>query len=228
LGRCSHAIRVARIVLFENRGKGRGSAISRRLAWTSLKRPFNEFVLQSKLMVRKDSEKDSERPHYYSQFWLDIAAGRKTIGGPRANDEADVIEPELDEPVQLRRPARNSSPQHYEAPIVHPDVEPMDEDEDEFEEPMPDDLGMDEEELDEAGIPNIVVEETEPDLAPVVEELIAEPSEEEEEYYDDDEEEEEEEEEEGWSGRGRKKPKGRQTRLPAKKPTRRDRRGPGF
>lgn len=189
-------------------------------------------------MVRKDSEKDSDRPHYYSQFWLDIAAGRKTIGGPRANDEADVIEPELDEPVTLRRPARSNSSPHYEAAIVHPDVEPMEEEEDEFEETTPDELDMDEEELGEEDIPNIVVEEMEPEIASTGDDVIeepatepatepaAEPAEEgeEEDYYDD----EEEEEEDDWSGRGRKKPKGRQTRLPTKKPTKRDRRGSGF
>lgn len=184
-------------------------------------------------MVRKDSEKDSERPHYYSQFWLDIAAGRKTIGGPRANDEADVIEPELDEPVTLRRPARSNSSHHYEAAIVHPDVEPMEEEDEEFEDTTPDDLNMGKEELDEADIPNIVVEEMEPEIGSVEDDVIEEPlveaepaeEEEEEDFYDD---EEEENEEENWSGRGRKKPKGRQTRLPAKKPTKRDRRSSGF
>lgn len=188
-------------------------------------------------MVRKDSEKDSERPHYYSQFWLDIAAGRKTIGGPRANDEADVIEPELDEPIPLRRPVRGSSSHHFEAAIVHPDVEPMEDEDEEFEETAPDELDMAEDEVDEADIPNILVEDFAPEIAPVedevIEEPLAEPVEEEveeeeepeEEFFDD---EEEEESEEGWPGRGRKKPKGRQTRLPTKKPTKRDRRGPAF
>jgi len=195
-------------------------------------------------MVRKDSEKDSERPHYYSQFWLDIAAGRKTIGGPRANDEADVIEPELDEPIPLRRPARSSSSHHYEAAIVHPEVEPMEEEEEELEEIAPDELNMPEDEVDEADIPNILVEEIAPEIFPEEEEVIAEPlaepaeeeeekeeegEKEEEDFYDDEEEEEEEEEPEGgWPGRGRKKPKGRQTRLPTKKPIKRDRRGPAF
>lgn len=187
-------------------------------------------------MVRKDSEKDSERPHYYSQFWLDIAAGRKTIGGPRANDEVDVIEPELDEPIPLRRPARSSSSPQYDGAIVHPDVEPMEEEEEEFEETAPDELDMAEDEVDEADIPNILVEDIAPEIVPEEDEELAEPliepvEEEEEEaepvedFYD---EEEEEEPEEGWPGRGRKKPKGRQTRLPTKKPIKRDRRGPAF
>src|SRR5438270_2558 len=40
-------------------------------------------------MTRKDSEKDSERPHYYSQFWLDVAAGRRVIGGPKPDEEEE-------------------------------------------------------------------------------------------------------------------------------------------
>jgi len=191
-------------------------------------------------MPKKDSEKDSERPHYYSQFWLDIAAGRKTIGAPRANDEIDVIEPELEEPIPLRRSARSgasNSSHRYEAAIVHPEVEPIEEvEEEEFEEEPADELDMAEDEVDEADIPNIVVEETAPELsladavmaaedeAPVEEEEEEEKEPEEEDFY---EEEEEEEPEEGWPGRGRKKPKGRQTRLPAKK-VKRERRAPGF
>ena len=57
-------------------------------------------------MIRKDSEKDSERPHYYSQFWLDVAAGRRVIGAPKPNEETDM-EPDT-ESVILRKPGRNS------------------------------------------------------------------------------------------------------------------------
>ena len=58
-------------------------------------------------MTRKESEKDSERPHYYSQFWLDIAAGKRTIGGPKPED-GEVIETETAEPVPQRRLGRTS------------------------------------------------------------------------------------------------------------------------
>src|SRR5439155_1480723 len=50
-------------------------------------------------MTRKDSEKDSERPHYYSQFWLDVAAGRRIIGTPKPNEEGEQTDAELLEPV---------------------------------------------------------------------------------------------------------------------------------
>src|SRR5947209_7132933 len=47
-------------------------------------------------MTRKDSEKESERPHYYSQFWLDIAAGRRVIGGPRPDENGEAAEAEAE------------------------------------------------------------------------------------------------------------------------------------
>src|SRR6266550_1573662 len=103
-------------------------------------------------MTRKESEKDSDRPHYYSQFWLDIAAGRRTIGGPRPNDEADTFEPELElDNVALRRPGRNSSPaiaSDYEETIAHPEVEP-EFDADEYAEPAFDETDLDNEIEDE-------------------------------------------------------------------------------
>ena len=38
---------------------------------------------QGEMMARKDLEKETERPRYYSQFWLDVAAGRRVIGVTR-------------------------------------------------------------------------------------------------------------------------------------------------
>src|SRR5437762_11045814 len=82
-------------------------------------------------MTRKDSEKEAERPHYYSQFWLDVAAGRKIIGGPKTADEAEA-EPEP-EPAPPRKSPRSSHEVrggHAAADgrgeaIVHPVVEPI-------------------------------------------------------------------------------------------------------
>jgi hypothetical protein len=47
--------------------------------------------------VRKDTEKDVERPRYYSQFWLDVAAGRRVIGtgkGTLETDDGELAEQE--------------------------------------------------------------------------------------------------------------------------------------
>src|SRR5271157_977796 len=71
-------------------------------------------------MTRKDSEKETDRPHYYSQFWLDVASGRTVIGAAKVEDETDLVEDETDlvedeteipelepEPTPLRRAGRN-------------------------------------------------------------------------------------------------------------------------
>jgi len=85
-------------------------------------------------MTRKDSEKDAERPHYYSQFWLDIAAGRRVIGGPKPEDEAEAGEADLPEPAHRigRNGVADSDYQDLRASAV---VEPAaEEEEDEVEE----------------------------------------------------------------------------------------------
>lgn len=183
-------------------------------------------------MTRKDSEKESERPHYYSQFWLDIAAGRRVIGGPRPeeNGEGGEAEAEAPEPVLPRRSGRATASaadgyrETRSAPIAEPEPEP---EEEEVVEPEYEEMDA-ENEVDDLELPNIVVDD-ETEGLDVAEELTeAEPAEEEEEFFEDEveEEEEEEEEEETWGpGRGRKKPKpGRQVKPP-KKPRRDTRRG---
>ena len=181
-------------------------------------------------MTRKESEKDSERPHYYSQFWLDVAAGRRIIGTPKPNDEGDLE----DEAPFVHHPMRNGSSaisDGYRETIAHPEVEPDLEADEVYPDSEFEDAELEEaeevEELEpeEVEIPALVVDEAEipdMDLAPLEEEVPE--DEEEEEFFDEDE---EEDDDDGWSGaRGRKKPKpGRQAKLPpkppAKKPTKR-------
>ena len=185
-------------------------------------------------MTRKESEKESDRPHYYSQFWLDVAAGRRIIGAPKPNDEVDTYDPELDA-IPPRRPSRNNSSaisDGYEETIAHPEVEP-EFDADEYAEPELDEEDLEENDITDGEIPNIIVEDTEipdMDLAPTddvfaeevpVEEVPAE--EVDEDFFG--EEEEEEEDDLNWNaGRGRKKPKprGGVAKLPAKKPPKRE------
>jgi hypothetical protein len=193
-------------------------------------------------MARKDSEKDTERPHYYSQFWLDVAAGRRTIGSSKTGEDAEIMEPDMDmdEPTMARRSnhADGIGYNRYDAAIAHPQVElPSDEDEFEEEEPL-DETDEDEpaevypDEVEDTDIPNILMDnleaeanvEAEADEADEINEVpVEEPApleEEEEDFFD-----EEEEEDEWGAGRGRKKPKpGRQTRVPAPKKGKRERR----
>jgi len=189
-------------------------------------------------MTRKDNEKETDRPHYYSQFWLDVAAGRTIIGAPKDEDEAGLAEDETElpepEPTPLRRAGRtNTAPvtDGYKATrtqtVIEPEFEPeefAESEENEFE------LANDVVDLE---LPDNVLDEMEEDriipeldLIPTDEEEIVEEEEEEEELFYD--EEEEEEDEDGWSAHGRKKPKpGRQVKplKPTKKPKREPRRG---
>lgn len=184
-------------------------------------------------MTKKD-EKDADRPHYYSQFWLDVAAGRKVIGAPKSEDGTDQADLDLPEPIPLSRKGGRANPnivpadgyRETRASAAVAD-EGYDEEEEEEEEDFP--LPEDEEpdmvsEVSDEDIPTIVddtPEEFTPDIEP---ELPAEEDEEEEPEEDEDFYDEEEEEDEEWPARGRKKPKpGRQTKVPkapAKKPKR--------
>ncbi len=44
---------------------------------------WSSFSKKRWYMTRKDSERDAERPRYYSQFWLDVAAGRRAYACTR-------------------------------------------------------------------------------------------------------------------------------------------------
>jgi hypothetical protein len=186
------------------------------------------------VMTKRDNEKDSERPHYYSQFWLDVAAGRRIIGTPKLNEEGEQTDAELVEPVlhptgeyvsslqqstTISRVATNGRTEE----IVSPEVE--DTSDEEYAEPEEElDLAFSDLEdqdlpVEEADIPDMDLSTTE-----------------EEDFIDEDEsgeeeelaEEELEEEEVDW-GRGRKKPKSsRPTKTSTKKPIKRDSRRGGY
>ncbi len=180
-------------------------------------------------MARKDSEKDADRPHYYSQFWLDVAAGRRVIGAPRT-DEGDADE-EL-ESATPHRSARSTAADSdgYHETIVHPQVEPeLEEDADEYSTPDVDTFDT-ADEFEEEALPAFGANDDDiPDVEIVPQiadedEDAEEPEEEDEDFYD---EEEDEDDEDTWSARGRKKPKpGRQTKLPSKSSSKRPKREP--
>src|SRR5579863_3252356 len=168
-------------------------------------------------MTKKESEKDSDRPHYYSQFWLDVAAGRRVIGAPRTEEgEAD----EEPMPVSPRRSVYSTEADGYHEEVVHPRVEQeLDEDADEystpelepFEDVEAEEIGDEDEGLlapvfgaNEDDIPDV-------DFSPKTEAAAVresdevdevEPEENEEEFFD--EEVEDDEEDDTWAARGRK------------------------
>jgi len=181
-------------------------------------------------MTRKESEKDADRTHYYSQFWLDVAAGRRIIGAPKEDEaaEADVLEPM----VPLRKSARSvsyadSSDGQFDDQderIVHPVAEPLATPE-EFSDDEADDIDLETDDIETPDLPEEVVDDIDipdMDLGPAEEE--AEDSEEEEEAEDGEgvAPEEEEEEDLGWGGRGRKRNKPVRPKAPPKKAPRRE------
>jgi hypothetical protein len=187
-------------------------------------------------MTRKDSEKETDRPHYYSQFWLDVAAGRTVIGAPKVEDETELVEDETEitepEPTPLRRAGRNnraSVTDGYKATQTQTVPEPANVPE-EFEESEENEFDLANDVID-LELPDNVLDETvdetiipESDFIPDEEEI----GEEEEDLFYDEEDEDEDEDEDTWSARGRKKPKpGRQVKPPksTKKPRREPRRG---
>src|SRR5579883_2470760 len=73
------------------------------------------YLEKGGFMTRKDSDKDADRPHYYSQFWLDIAAGRRVIGGPKP-EEAEARAGEAPEPAPSRKTGRGGADGYRETP----------------------------------------------------------------------------------------------------------------
>jgi hypothetical protein len=191
-------------------------------------------------MTRKDSEKDTDRPHYYSQFWLDVAAGRTVIGAAKVEEETDLVEDEteMSEPelelTPLRRVGRNhaaAATDGYKTTRTEAVPEPAFVPE-EFEESEESEFNLADDVVD-LELPDNVLDDSEEEM--IIPEANIMPDEEELEegedelFFDEEmEDEDEDEDEDGWSARGRKKPKpGRQAKAPkpTKKPKREPRRG---
>ncbi len=170
-------------------------------------------------MTRKESEKDAERPHYYSQFWLDVAAGRRIIGAPKPNEDGDFAETESEhevtEPVSpaVRRGGRSSEDSSFSSSrtddhVYEEEIHPVSESlaagaysasSPEEEAPVADESSFDQEDenytdapIEDSDIPDMDLGEEEPEF--------------DEDEDDFSEEEEEEDDDTNW-GRGRKKAK---------------------
>ncbi len=70
-------------------------------------------------MARKDLEKETELPRYYSQFWLDVAAGRRVIGAGKGAEAGEDGEGEEESAPELSTKAGKAS----KAPAMPPVVE---------------------------------------------------------------------------------------------------------
>jgi hypothetical protein len=178
-------------------------------------------------MMRKDTLGTDERPHYYSKFWIEVAAGQAGIAPPlhpvahaEPEEEFDEFEePELELPKPASKPA--AKPKAEKKPEVARPVLTSLADLANIDKLMQDSAAMDVEEVPDIEGGNIedfapfTTAEPEEEYAAEAEEL---PADEEEEdvgdFYD------EEEEEDEWGGGG-----GRRPRRPQQRPPKRDRRG---
>lgn len=53
-------------------------------------------------MARRDTSLDIDRPHFYSQYWLDIAMGKQDVAGEESASAAiDLDEPEDDDLLEI-------------------------------------------------------------------------------------------------------------------------------
>ena len=178
-------------------------------------------------MTRKDSEKETDRPHYYSQFRLDVAAGRTDIGAAKSEDETDFVEDETElsepelEPTPLRRGSRNHAAPASDGykPTQAQTVTEQAYEPEEFEEGEENELDL-AEDVDDLELPDNVLDETETEEEMIIPEADIMPDEEEmaedeDELFFEDEDEDEDEDDDDWAARGRKKPKpGRQAKAP--------------
>ena len=64
-------------------------------------------------MIRKDPSLDTDKPHFYSQYWIDVAAGKSTASAESAElaqdddlDFGDDLEPVAAVPQETRPAAR--------------------------------------------------------------------------------------------------------------------------
>lgn len=153
---------------------------------------------KGEMMRRQDSEKDTERPHAYSQFWLDISAGRRVIGESQP-EEAETTEPALPQ-SSGRKSVADRSPGMRATAAAASMVEEQEHDE----------VGEPEEEaftqedmVDEVELPTLALDEPFTEAEELVE----------------DEDDDDEEDEDEWSTRGGRKPtKPIRPTKPVKKP----------
>src|ERR1700737_2073533 len=113
------------------------------------------MALRKRWRMTKKDEKDADRPHYYSQFWLDVAAGRRVIGAPKPEDGGDLADADLAEPTPFARkggrvnanilPVDGYRETRAPAAVADEAYEDEDEEEDELVEPEDDELDLIEE-----------------------------------------------------------------------------------
>lgn len=157
-------------------------------------------------MVRADNKQDTDQPHYYSQYWIDVAMGKSGAAPAAVSAPSDAEEEDLDDlgfaPQEVVKPRPSKSAEKKPEPTHSTltsfadlaNIDMLMKNSAEMDDTMMPDItaGLD----DTAGV------EVGYDAAPEAETTEAAADQEDESYYD---EEEDEEEDEEWGGPRRKK-----------------------
>jgi hypothetical protein len=78
------------------------------------------------MMSRKDTAQEVDRPHYYSQFWIDVAQGKRDLSAVRSvESDAEIEDMELTSRATEPEPAAGSAPKPKAAKLPDKKVEPV-------------------------------------------------------------------------------------------------------
>lgn len=74
--------------------------------------------------IRTDSRQDSDRPHFYSQFWIDVAMGKQGLSLPEAPAIAEEDEEDLEADILALAPKPEPKPKAPKPAEKKPEVRP--------------------------------------------------------------------------------------------------------
>ncbi|HEU0027351.1 MAG TPA: hypothetical protein VFQ25_09570 [Ktedonobacterales bacterium] len=74
--------------------------------------------------IRPDNRQDSDRPHYYSQFWIDVAMGKQSPALPEAPAAAEEDEGDLEAEILAMAPKPEPKPKTPKPAEKKPEVRP--------------------------------------------------------------------------------------------------------
>jgi len=74
--------------------------------------------------IRTDSRQDSDRPHYYSQFWIDVAMGKQSPSLPEAPSVAEEEEEDLEADILAMAPKPEPKPKAPKPAEKKPEARP--------------------------------------------------------------------------------------------------------
>ena len=74
--------------------------------------------------IRPDNRQDADRPHYYSQFWIDVAMGKQGPALPEAPAAAEGDEEDLEAELLALAPKPEAKPKPPKPVEKKPEVRP--------------------------------------------------------------------------------------------------------